>query len=54
MDGWAIVLAVLDLFGFAVMAYRKQWLLDNESTSHGPDFPSYGCWICSESEPLTY
>ena len=46
-DGWAIVLSVLVLLGFAVIAYRSRGAFDDESTSHGADFPSY--WMLDSS-----
>ena len=41
-DGWAVVLAVLDLFGFAVMAYRSRERLITSLLVMGLTFPSYG------------
>ena len=44
-DGWAVVLAVLDLFGFAVMAYRSRERLITSLLVMGLTFLVTGCWI---------
>lgn len=44
-DGWAVVLAVLDLFGFAVMAYRSRERLMMSLLVMGLAFLVTGCWI---------
>ena len=43
--GWAVVLAVLDLFGFAVMAYRSRERLITSLLVMGLTFLVTGCWI---------
>ena len=44
-DGWAVVLAVLDLFGFAVMAYRSRERLITSLLVMGLTFLVTGCWM---------
>ena len=44
-DGWAVVLAVLDLIGFAVMAYRSRERLMTSLLVMGLTFLVTGCWI---------
>ena len=44
-DGWAIVLAVLVLLGFAVMAYRSRNRLMSSLLVLGLTFLVTGCWI---------
>ena len=44
-DGWAVVLAVLDLFGFAVMAYRSRERLMMSLLVMSLTFLVTGCWI---------
>ena len=44
-DGWAIVLAVLVLLGFAVMAYRSRNRLMSSLLVMGLTFLVTGCWI---------
>ena len=44
-DGWAVVLAVLDLLGFAVMAYRSRERLITSLLVMGLTFLVTGCWI---------
>lgn len=44
-DGWAVVLAVLVLLGFAVMAYRSRERLMTSLLVMGLTFLVTGCWI---------
>ena len=44
-DGWAVVLAVLVLLGFAVMAYRNRERLMTSLLVMGLTFLVTGCWI---------
>ena len=44
-DGWAIVLSVLVLLGFAVMAYRSRERLMTSLLVMGLTFLVTGCWI---------
>ena len=44
-DGWAVVLAVLVLLGFAVMAYRSRDRLMTSLLVMGLTFLVTGCWI---------
>jgi len=44
-DGWAVVLAVLVLLGFAVMAYRSRERLMMSILVMGLTFLVTGCWI---------
>lgn len=44
-DGWAVVLAILVLLGFAVMAYRSRERLMTSLLVMGLTFLVTGCWI---------